>query len=924
MNEDFLVNVLIIVLIVILLYFLAKQTLSKEGFATTLQDLVQDRTNPMAASQNPLTNPAAAIGITESSGDSIRKLTTAALNVPMQVPVSSTSGVFKPQLKFKPTSARIDNENSLLGLVKFCKEYPAKNPEANPFINSKFAENCGMCMTSGSLVTGERFTTPTGVVVYKADKERFYKRKADNSYRFARAIPSVKSALCIGATIDDDSIVPVLPIDADTYDDIQRRNLCRTRQEYGNGCGTCVKDSSSWSYVKFPPKGGIYDISILFYGLGFIEISVAGGAHSSPIPLGSTVTSLNLSAMARNQGVTDFSQNSQNGVFQINLKPPTSGEIPSFFALLQGMVPNGKIFSMKIEESIRSNFRALTPVFFSDVQLTLANIVPFPGQTTLILDCKLPVTFVQPDQIASYDCMTGPFTTSADDATMLTDDPCLRPSGQGPNTYSIQCINSKIFAAGCSTDGDWYMNGLPASATVGKTIGQISSWLASKITNVNTDPVVAKGCYGEDITTPCDQFNDGKSIPDQACLTYLYSNGSGDAYPNLANRFTSLRKKDIQFCQPAGLLNPSKPQGLYELQKNAAGYKGYKGIDAVKAYLSDTFTKAVGNLSLDKEDGAGGRLTSWIKCFGIPIDPLPNVVIPPPTVITPPFQGEQVYCTKASGNKAFMSIEVGTRNSSPWYGWGGWENNAPPPGNGVYWIWSTENANLDAPRDAYVSFEYNYCNTRDVKEAIISATADNEGSLYVNNVVVSSGTYVPFSPSFPKVTVRLKSGVNKLRLVAVNRGGPAGIWLVMRNAQNGEILAKTDNTWVWSNQAPPRDNRPPPPPGPPPPPPPPKDCISPQGSGVTIREHCDNTGWSQMLRVGDHDITKNPGLFPPNMSYIIVPKGFVATIYTGSIGQGQSKSFIGPAEWSFCTEGWWANDKIRSVRVAPGVGNACY
>ena len=98
----------VIVIILIIAFFLYKRDFS-EGFET-LQDKLQDRTNPLAAQQNPLTNPAAPIGISETLGANLRKVAQAALNVPTK----SASA--------DPLSPRIDNENSFLGLVKFCKE----------------------------------------------------------------------------------------------------------------------------------------------------------------------------------------------------------------------------------------------------------------------------------------------------------------------------------------------------------------------------------------------------------------------------------------------------------------------------------------------------------------------------------------------------------------------------------------------------------------------------------------------------------------------------------------------------------------------------------------------------------------------------------------------------------------------------------
>jgi hypothetical protein len=85
--------------------------------------------------------------------------------------------------------------------------------------------------------------------------------------------------------------------------------------------------------------------------------------------------------------------------------------------------------------------------------------------------------------------------------------------------------------------------------------------------------------------------------------------------------------------------------------------------------------------------------------------------------------------------------------------------------------------------------------------------------------------------------------------------------------------------------------------------------------GITLYEDCDKKkGWVKSLNAGNYDITKNPGQFPSNASYIVVRKDFKATIFTGSFA-GQQKTLVGPAEFNFCSEGWWANDKIRSIIV---------
>ena len=608
-------KILLAVVVVISVFFIITSLKKQEGYADSIADKVQDRANPLASQQHPLTNPAAPIGISESSGASLRSVSEAALNVPIRLPKGDGSFTTKPSMNL--LSPRIDNESSFLGLVKFCKTAGAA---ANPFANSQFAENCGMCMTSGTLITGETFTKPTGVVVYAKDKDAYYGNQTANSYKFPRAIPSLKSATCKGATMDDDSIAPVLAINDSMYQAISKRSQCRIQQSFGDSCGQCVSDTTSWSYVQNPPDGGIYEIAVLLYGQGAVQVVVEGKPVGSQQPLSSTATTINLGVVP------------EGTAFQVKVSADASGNIPKLYGALQSTLTNGKPFYMAIEQVLQvdevtgSTPRRLSPKFFNDVQRTLASIVPSPGNTQMILGGTIPLTFIHSDQISSYDCQTAPYVMSQKDAELLVADPCLNPKGQGPDTYSTECVQSLLFNAGCSINGEWYENGLPGAATVGATKGDINKWLSKTIPNAATDPEVAKGCYGNDITTPCDEFIGTTQAPNKQCLAYLYSNTSsqnkrvGGAYATKVGNFTSLNKNTPQFCQPAGTLNPNTSAGLAELQAAAAGYKGYRGVDAVKAYINDVFTKAVGNLDINMDDVSGGRKTSWMKCFGVGIN----------------------------------------------------------------------------------------------------------------------------------------------------------------------------------------------------------------------------------------------------------------------------------------------------------------
>ena len=633
--RDGLVKILFIIILIVFIAILFRPT---EGFDDTVMNKVQDRANPLASGQHPLTNPSADIGIPQSSGSSLRTMSQAALNIPMQIPVER--GIFRTSSQINTLSPRIDNESSFLGLVKFCKETGASL--ADPFTDSNFLQNCGMCMSSGTLITGEKFTEPTGVVVYQEDKKTVYGTKDKNKYRFPRAIPSLKSATCDGASLFDDSIVPVLAIDQNMFKVITNRNYCRTHQTFGNSCGQCTSDTSSWSYVQNPPDGGIYETSLYLYGKGLVQVSVGGK------PVGSA-QSLSPTALIIDLGVVTEGTN-----IQVKVTTDKDGSSPYLYSALKNTLPNGSDFFLPFDDIVNKDEitgsypRRMSPKFFTDMSLALSQLLPSPGQPTgkvqMILDATMPLTFVGQDQIAAYDCETGPYTMTQEDAENYISgmDPCLNPPGQGPNNYSEECIQSKLFAAGCSTGGDWYLNGLPGTATFGNTIGDINTWLQDQVANNSTDPNVAKGCYGQDLSTPCDQYIGNSEIPDQQCLAYLYSNTSaqnrrlGLGYPSGGDKYLSLEKNTDQFCQPAGLLNPGTKIGLAELQNVAGGYSGYKGVDAVKAYLSDVFTKAVGNLDINIEDSAGGRKTSWMKCFGIPIDDVPEEILYEKTTITRP------------------------------------------------------------------------------------------------------------------------------------------------------------------------------------------------------------------------------------------------------------------------------------------------
>jgi hypothetical protein len=609
---------LILGLVLVLLAFVFYvYNFHSEGFET-IESKVQDRTNTLAAQQNPLTNPAAPIGISEAEGAKLQAMTKTALNMP--VTTADGAGSYKEVMPGNITNPRIDNENSFLGLVKMCKD---KGVGDNPFNDSAFAENCGMCITSGSLITGEAFNKPTGVVVYKKDKERAIDLQYANGYSFARANPSLKAATCVGANMSDASL-PVLAITANDYTAFKKRHDCRESNTLVGGCAQCISNKEM-TWVSPYENTGRFTMHL--WGVGIVKVTIGTLLKAYEIELSSTKSSIGEFIIDEGTPIK----------FEVRKKNPLLAG-PYIHGVFTSQTSSGGIYKLPIENMLDIDTDSGSPpktagtAFFKDPGVFTYMIIPQANKDTMSLQGSMPITLAGKGTLPSFDCPSAPLVQSQGNAELLIDDPCLRPKGQSPGKYSEECKKAAVLTAGCSTSGTWYkdLSIFSASETIGASIQRMKSLNNTKGA---TDNVVSMGCRGIDISTPCDQYLNG-GIPDIGCLGYLYSNDSGrskkvgQAYKYAGTKFTGLGRdgKTMNFCKYAGSLNPNGRNGdaaVSKLQDIARGYKGVSGIEAVKMFLSDLFMKATGNLDLNKEDDKGGRKTSWAQCFGYKIADAP-------------------------------------------------------------------------------------------------------------------------------------------------------------------------------------------------------------------------------------------------------------------------------------------------------------
>ena len=648
--------IIIIVSLVGLYYYnygrLYEDAAEAEGYET-LRVKVDDRTNPLANLQNPLTNPAVPIGIPEADAAQLMNMNKMALNVSQ-----STKN-------YDTIYPRVDNENSYLGMVKMCKE---KGVGDQPFNDPAFAENCGMCLSSGTLRTGETFTKPTGVLVYAADKADFIKEKEKNGYNFPLAIPSLRGATCDGATRSENSD-PVLPITKDDYELFKRRIACQASHSFENGCAQCVSNKLfSW----LDPNGGIRSITLWLWGSGTAVVTVGGKA-----------TPLTLSMDKGN--TISLGKVAEGTTMSIAVKQDVDPDGPYLYGIITSITPNNKRYKLPIEkfldvDSVSGTFiKKGTAKYFSEVNAYPVKIIPQANARSFTPTGFIPLTFVA-EQLAAYDCPTSPYVSSQASAELLMNDPCLSPKGQGPGTYTMECLKKSVLNAGCSTNGTWYNNPVIPSGV------DINSWIATmksqNETLGKTDNTVSMGCSGIDIKTPCDPYING-GTPSQECLVYLYSNTSergklGRSYAS-STSYTSKQGKTYQFCQPAGTLNPTTPNGAAELRTAWAGYSGLTGIEAVRRFLSDVFTKATGDLNINLADSYGGRKDSWTKCINMPIENVPegsisinsrgsvinNALPPPPTAPSMPTVSMTSNSSSYTNSYAINANWSASDNGSP-------------------------------------------------------------------------------------------------------------------------------------------------------------------------------------------------------------------------------------------------------------------
>lgn len=618
---------------------------TKESFQTTEKEQISDRFNVFSDVVKPLQNPFAPVGIRPEEAKKLRRLHETALNIPtihegftnkIQIPITTSEDMF--------------------GLAKMCKEKAASMD--NPFTDPEFAAQCGVCMTEGTYYDNQTFDAKrdgrgAGLLAYDKRKQEAIEEAEQKGYLFPHATPFPinNTNTCRGSSTDENAS-PVFAITGDFYESLKKREACIHMKKLGvkgsQGCAVCQK---SKQYTWLDPVQTTNKSTLLLYGRGIATVKVGGRVKGQGISLQTNPTEVVLGAVTEGETLEVYVENSN----------PTDSEAPFVYIALRG--------ENALEKS--SYFDAF-PFFSSDLgnvadnnksilrlgrkqlpglpnELSITGVKGSKNPTTnqpnkIMLDGIFPFTFIdKANTIGAYDCPASPLMTLEESAEKLLDDPCLRnPKGQGPGTYSDECLRSLVTEnTNCTSLGsltkasrfrfqgrEETLRSLAGNKSKQDFITFVKKEIEEK---ANQSPERALLCTGKDISTPCDTLLENPNMMpneiSQQCLVYLYRNGAkkdesriGSVYSILRSAFSSADAKgDVQFCQSTGSMNPETPTGLARFRSKIQEIgvtKGLRGIDAVKETLKTVFTRATGDLPIDREDNDGGRKTSYDLCFG--------------------------------------------------------------------------------------------------------------------------------------------------------------------------------------------------------------------------------------------------------------------------------------------------------------------
>jgi len=536
------------------------------------------------------------------------------------------------------TPVYVADSSSIIVKADFCENMTMSD---NPFADAKFKEYCGVCLSSGTTNAGKTFTGPKGLYIDPAAKAAAIAIIADSPVPYTNTKPTLGT--CQGATAGVGSTYS-FALTTNELQDFMNRVTCQHNKNLDGTCAVCLEDGS-YTYVGDTKSTPLKTVMFWVAGTGTLNVTLAGKV----IKFADSKTTLVLSSTP----VSFKAKLSEDSFLNFVVQAPDEETSAELYGALEAPLTGGGVFQLPLDKILLTDdmlsgkprrgtdYPTLTT---PSGTVNCINLMSGYSKSSMSLSGSLPFFFAEKFPFSSIDCTKSVLQTKSSSASIYGGDPCYRPAGQGPGTWSTACLQNRIVNSGCTSGGTLYND---PSSLQNLEMNAIVKQLDGLNQNQYSDADASLKCNGTNISTPCDAYlnfnvNYTPNISAQ-CINYLYYNqgaGNQNIGPTYTGPIGTYYSLDAQgnkiYCLPGAGYDPAKnPNIVKKLQRESRSGAGTGriGIPYVQDFFNQAFQRATNTgLNANLPDAQGGRADSVGRCFAnlaaIPVSVTPAASMP--------------------------------------------------------------------------------------------------------------------------------------------------------------------------------------------------------------------------------------------------------------------------------------------------------
>lgn len=471
-----------------------------------------------------------------------------------------------------------------LQTAKNCQEAPKT---CDAFDDQTFAMNCGMSFdrkgmsSEGKPHQGGLFVSFSDRKKQTIDAENVLKNGSEPYDPYKVYKPTLGNAKPGTFSLTKDQCIVV-----------KERIDCEEKQSFNSpNCSQCF---TSQDFSRLDPDTPLIPFTIFFVGKGSISITSQDNFISLPI-----------STLDPNNPIQiDLPSDSEGKTFSITVK--NNGNLPTYLSgCIQGQTSRG-IMKLDFTNIIQSDKITNTKPRLSGTKqvnnFRALSIIPGNRQTSMVLSCLIPFSFISMYEIDAMYCDNGPFIRKESSAVFLESNPCYGKKNK-PGNYTLECLQSRWLALGGTTDGTGYPNNQQKADALQKSpngtpltmddiMDQLSIKMNSAITGTTSTGIelsisewndLSMWGLGIPIESPCDGINKDTGPLSQRCLSYLYANKGntshiGSTY-TLNSKLASMKEGFNNITE--NWVNPDAKANTYNYPGTILDPKNQSGINTV-------------------------------------------------------------------------------------------------------------------------------------------------------------------------------------------------------------------------------------------------------------------------------------------------------------------------------------------------------